>query len=350
MVRRTMTVLAVIGCLVLSGCAYPPFPCRPRPLRDQAASDALAVGVCLADANGYDSDRRSVVECTEPHLYDVVGSAEWPGMDDAIAESGGARETFDLIVDHRPGPVVAAYDEWADEFCSTALRDVVGWSTGMTDRLWVMPSVAYQVDRSLASRSDFVAGDHLTLCSAAWWEPLAYDSEITVESMLEAEFPLETRDCWVEFERVLRVRLLARRTSISGLGFDGLAAFGIDFIRNPDEMAEEDWGRVSDKCWELATFLLPAFDGETMYTWASAEGEVWEELATGTPDADQRYFFRATSRCTTLVLHRRHLRCHDRARRRRQRRQQQRLTVGPHPRRRDPAATAQRRARVSGER
>jgi hypothetical protein len=292
MVRRTMTVAAAIGCLVLSGCSLIPLPLPFGPLGGGALPPVPAVGVCLAEANGYDSDRRSVVECTEPHLYDIVGSAEWPGMADAIADEGNAKKVFDLIIDHEPGPVVNAYDEWADAFCSTALRDTVGWSTPMTDELWVMPGVAYQVDRSLASRSDFVAGDHATLCAAAWWEPLAYDSGVTVESMLAAEFPLITRDCWVETEASLDFAWCDEaHTDQTILSFEGKAAFGIDFLRAPEEMTEDDWYTVSDKCWELATLLIPSFDSEIMYAWAGADGEVWEQLASSPADPEQRYFY-----------------------------------------------------------
>ena len=79
------------------------------------APDVPAVGTCLEDMNGYDSDRRSIVDCTELHLYDVVGSAEWPGMADAIEEAGSAERVFGLIIAHRAGPLVNAYDAWADE-------------------------------------------------------------------------------------------------------------------------------------------------------------------------------------------------------------------------------------------
>jgi hypothetical protein len=292
MVRQTMTVLALIGCLILTGCSLIPLPLPFGQSRGAGASEVPEVGVCLADANGYDSDRRSVVECTEPHLYDVVGSAEWPGMDDAIADEGSEKAVFDLIIANEPGSVVDAYATWANEFCATALRDTVGWSTRVTDELWVMPAVAYQIDRSLASRSDFVAGDHVTLCSAAWWEPLAYDAGVTVASMLEAEFPLDTRECWVETEESFEFASCDEpHTDQTVLRFEGQAAFGIDFIQAPEEMTDDDWGVVSDKCWALASLLLPTFDADTMYTWPSADGEVWEELASADADPDQPYFF-----------------------------------------------------------
>ena len=292
MVRRSMTVLAVIGCLILSGCSAIPLPLPFLPQRAPVAQ-VPAVGTCLADMNGYDSDRRSIVACTELHLYDVVGSAEWPGMAGAIEEEGGARKVFDLIIGQDTGSMVANYWEWATEFCSTALRDTIGWSTTVTDDLWVMPAGAYGVDLSLASRADFLAGDHVTLCSAIWWESLAYDSEITIESMLESEFPLETRDCWVETELSLEFAYCDQpHTDQSVLTFDGQAAFGIDFIKDPEAMSDDDWMTVSDRCWELTRLLLPDFDSDTMYTWAApSEGPAWDELASGTPDPGQSYFY-----------------------------------------------------------
>ena len=292
MVRRTMTVLAVIGCLILSGCSLSQLPLPFLPPR-ATLPEVPAVGTCLADMNGYDSDRRSIVDCTESHLYDVVGSAEWPGMADAIEEKGGATKVFDLIIAQEPGSIVEDYWAWASTFCSTALRDTVGWSTTVTDELWVMPVAAYAVDLSLASRADFAAGDHVTLCSAGWWDAVAYDSEISIESMLESEFPLETRDCWIATELSLEFAYCDQpHTDQSVLTFDGGAAFGIDFIRAPEVMSDEDWATVSDRCWELTSLLVPEFDDETMYTWAApSEGPAWDDLSSASADPDQTYFY-----------------------------------------------------------
>jgi hypothetical protein len=76
-------------------------------------------------------------------------------------------------------------------------------------------------------------------------------------------------------------------TDQSILSFEGKAAFGIDFLRAPDEMTEDDWYTVSD------TLLLLV------------------------RRCDERRIF----------VHRGHLRLHDRARGGRQRRWQPHVSV-----------------------
>ena len=43
-------------------------------------ADAVPAGTCLAEYNRYDSDRASIVECTEKHAFDVYATALWPEM------------------------------------------------------------------------------------------------------------------------------------------------------------------------------------------------------------------------------------------------------------------------------
>lgn len=293
--RRVSLVVMGVVALALAGCTSLPFP-LPLPIPPGAVSSPLTapeLGDCLDDVNGLDADWRSAVPCTEPHLYDVAAVAEWPHMADFVAELGAA-EVFDLIVAYEPGPVVDAYSAWADEYCSTAIREAVGWSelAPQFDDFWVMPSGPWGVDRSLATRADFVGGEHRTLCALGWAEPTPLPSGVTLTGMFDPAFPVELRDCWVETSvEVLFAYCDTPHTDQTLLSYDIAAAFGTDFVQATETMSEDDWVATADLCSELLLQVAPGFDPETMYAWTGPDGSpVWTDLEDAPAADGSRYF------------------------------------------------------------
>ncbi|MFT4029466.1 MAG: hypothetical protein QM675_06285 [Protaetiibacter sp.] len=89
----------------------------------------------------------------------------------AVAGSTPAR-VFDAINGFADDAFVSEYWVWAQAFCEAAVRDAIGWGEldPRFDTLHVMPAGEWALDVSLATRADFSAGEHRTLCSVGWFD------------------------------------------------------------------------------------------------------------------------------------------------------------------------------------
>ncbi|QEO09819.1 hypothetical protein [Protaetiibacter larvae] len=302
--RRTVLLIAIVVTVALTGCTtvYIPLPPRqvvtPEPVEAAPESRATpGIADCLDEMNGLDSDWTSLVPCTAPHLYDVVGIGEWPGMAEAIAQSDPGT-VFSTIVAADSGELVDRYFSWADDFCSTALREAVGWSGpeigNSFNALWVMPVGPWAVDRSLASRAAFVAGEHRTLCSLGWLESTREPAELTVRDVFSPDYPVEMRDCWIygDDDTIEFSWCDEPHTDQTILSFDARAAFGIDFVKPMDQLSDADWQTASGVCDGLVSEVALGFDRSTMYAWASIfdDSPEWEALDRYPPIDGARYF------------------------------------------------------------
>jgi hypothetical protein len=292
--RRLIAALASAALLtVLSGCALP-LPIPKGPVKVSVPDGPLvapSIGDCLEGMNGVDADWRSSVPCTDPHLYDIVAVAEWPGMADAL-DGRSAANVFADINDFAPSAFVQKYWAWAQEFCETATRDALAWGEldPRFDALHVMPAGGWGFDMSLATRVDFTAGEHRTLCSLGWHEEHATLPGMTVAEDFVADTTAATEECWVMGTAVTTpVDCAENHTDQSVLWFDARTAFGDAFLAPVDELDDADWDLASSMCVDLVFSVLPEVP-ESLGVWASIRyAELWDDLADAAPEPDAWY-------------------------------------------------------------
>jgi hypothetical protein len=247
---------ALAGCGLLPGL---PFGGEVRGIAD------VAVGDCLDGMIGFDSDRNAVVDCGAAHRYEVTAVAEWPGFAAAIAESGDAGAAWD---DVNLSEEVSPYWMWASTTCSKASRDALGVDDievqGHTAaELWLTVGGEYGIDQSLPSRTGFLAGDHRTVCSVAWYDENQEPRRVTLPDGLrfaditDPGFDAGLHDCWsdayvlTDCEQPHYGQVLA--------GFDGLDAFGDQFVVRAGNgtQTDEDWESSDAFCADLIGQALP---------------------------------------------------------------------------------------------
>jgi hypothetical protein len=298
-VPRRLVAAIVAGALLatLSGCATPlPLPLPPGPGAAGGAGAepasplvAPAIGDCLDGMNDIDSDWRSGVACSEPHLYDVVAIGEWPGMAAALADSTPSR-VYAAIYGGADDEFVGEYWLWAHHFCETAVRDALGWADldSRFDALHVMPAGDWAFDMSLATRADFSAGEHRTLCSVGW-----FDEHTGTGASLPEDFVADTgpatEECWVVESTATPVACAAAHTDQTVLWFDARSAFGDGFLAPESQLDDTDWQLVYATCADLIASVLPELP-EELGVWAWVRyPELWDELSTGGPEPETWY-------------------------------------------------------------
>jgi hypothetical protein len=297
MMKPRLWPLGIALAFALAGCGVLP----GLPIGGEVRSIAdIAVGDCLDGMIGFDSDRNAVVDCDTAHLYEVTAIAEWPGFDAAIAETGDAGAAWD---DVNLSEEVSPYWAWASTTCSKASRDVLGVDDvevqGHTAaELWLTVGGEYGIDQSLPSRSGFLAGDHRTVCSIAWYDEQQEPRRVTLPDGVRfaditgPEFDVGLHDCWsenyaqIDCERPHYGQVLA--------GFEGLNAFGDEFVGRAADgvQTEEDWMASDAFCTELLGQVLPEtadLDGLTVIA-DIAPGVGWVEW-NGDVDPDHPYSF-----------------------------------------------------------
>lgn len=289
--RRVVTsaVAALALLAVLSGCsgAFPlPLPIPPRPGGPSTESPLVAPAAeeCLDGTNGPDADWRSGVACTEPHLYDVLSIGEWPELDDTIAKNGAAR-VYRAINSGASESYVTAYWQWARNSCEAPARDAFGWGDldPRFDELHVLPVGNWLFDMSLATRADFTAGEHRSLCSISWGEPRARASGDTIADDFRADTTTTTEECWLVGSTSTPTDCAAEHTDQAILRFDARAAFGDGFLAPESELSDTDWRLAYATCADLVSVVLPDIPVDlTVWAWASVPDQ-WDALADEAP-------------------------------------------------------------------
>jgi hypothetical protein len=294
---RTIRLALLLAALpLLAGCALLPLlPGFPHP---SAAGD-LKPGVCLEGMVGNDSDRDSIVPCDASHRFEVAAIIEWPGMNAFIDDNG----EFSYSRLHPASPSsddgVNEYLDWAFAACQESVMEVAAIADVEVDGhtaadLWLRLGGGYGVDVSLASRTAFQAGDHRTVCSAAWYND--YGAPTTVEFPPGVRFadvnttslPIEQRECWDDDYELIGCD--QEHVAQVVVDFDGLEAFGPELITRVAEgnSTESDWDLAAQLCDELTdeSMARPEFmyglsyyaDSQSDYGWGSWDGEVDPEL------------------------------------------------------------------------
>jgi hypothetical protein len=290
--------VAITLASALSGCTF--LSTIPGLVPDPPASGNI--GSCLDGLNGADSDRYSVVDCDQPHLFQVTAVDQWPGMADAIeAADGDLGAVWDDI--HLAGGTAdsAEYGMWASRDCNEAAQRTVGIDDVVVDGhtaadLWLRIGGTYNVDLSLNSREKFVGeNDVSTFCSLAWYDesgkPRLVDAP-PFEQLVHPGFAPDMRECWSgNYSTISCDEPHAGQVL---LAFDGLEAFGPELIDRAatGQPLEADWTTADDFCEQLLLQTIPSSANlaDLGYLADIQVGYGWDEYD-GAVDPDAVYFF-----------------------------------------------------------
>lgn len=274
-------VLLVAGCTATAPTPGPDDSPEPAP-----AALTLEPGSCLADYNGVDSDRSSLVACTAEHTFDVFEIATWPEMDAQLAATD-AGDLYDEIMDEESTPRADEYWLWADDHCYSAFMAYIGLSSAVIDGLsaadlLASPAGRWELDYSLASREDFVSGDTSTVCSLVWFDEvgeqitIAHAEGVTVGDML-TDFTPELGACFTrdpdaaeEFKYV-DVNCTSAHNGQYLLYVDGLAALGAEYMATVDPATTvfADYGPLDAFCTTAINEVYPGLlDDDTWKVWS----------------------------------------------------------------------------------
>ncbi|MCU1417297.1 MAG: hypothetical protein JWP32_1471 [Schumannella sp.] len=269
----------------------------------------VTAGSCLQDNVGGDADLTSPVACTRPHLYDVVALSTWPGMSDALEAADPAEVHHRLQI----GGTAQADDywEWSAEYCSTALRSAVGWTGSRlgvenasgepltSDGIWAMPGGSYYVDISLPAEQAFVAGDHRTVCSAAWTDAtgalrsVSFPAGLTFADLFDDRMPVETRQC-LDSDGIAVECTASDATEVTAQ-FDAVAASSEELVveyatTEDDDVETTDLEQLDEICFALIDKLPHRADTVSALSWVIWDGD-WDRVyRTGGLQNDVRYF------------------------------------------------------------
>lgn len=296
-VPAALTAIAVV--IVLSGCTL--VSSLISTFRPDSTPLPSGVGACLDRRIEADSDRNSIVDCDEPHLFEVTSIDQWPGMADAIeAADGDLGAVWDQLHLVDGSPESLDYGIWASRNCNEAAQRTVGIADVEVDGhtasdIWLRVGGSYGVDLSLGSRDQFVAGDVSTFCSMAWYDDVQRPRLLTgpkFAQLLHPGFPPDRRECWSGNYSVIACDQPHAAQVL--LEFDGLEAFGPELIERAatGEPLEEDWTTADGFCEQLLLQSLPFSVnlGDVGFLADISTGDAWDEFD-GTVDPDAGYFF-----------------------------------------------------------
>lgn len=301
MKKSPLIVGAAVALLALTACTGPGAP------GSDDASATFAVGTCLADFVGIDSDRTTVVDCTEDHYFDVVGVETWPEMDAEIAASD-AETVYDAITGDEASELGDAYWDWAYDTAIVFYLEAIGLA-GVTidgataEELSLSPGARFGLDYSLATRDAFVAGDHTTLFSSTWWSPedtqiqVALPEGVTVADTVSGALPADLQGCFTRDpnatgEKYTNVACTESHNGQYLAYVNGRVGLGAEFMAtvDPSNTIFPDYGPVDDYCTILLDTIYPGLlDSASWGVWSDqAPGGDWEGYD-GTIDPEGYY-------------------------------------------------------------
>lgn len=304
--RTTVTApLALLALLSLAACSGPsPAPdAAPTPDASAVADPSVTPGACLESYLARDADRSTLVECTEEHIFDVFGTAEWPGMADALAEVD-PDELLEQIADPYSTPLSTAYWDWAHPTCNSVMRKAIGLTgtiDGLSmDDLNMVPGGMWGRDASLPAPDAFAAGDHSTLCSVTWSDvsfdarTVAYPAGMTGLDLLAPTFPADQRMCFTEDQETAGHLTTPCDEPHSGqylLIFNGLPALGADYLATMDlSVGLADYAVLDEYCTVALDTVFPGvLDSPDWIVWSDGYGTEGWEVYDGTIDPDLTY-------------------------------------------------------------
>lgn len=287
------TVVLTAAVVVLSGCGLFPSP-PPEPPEPPAA------GTCLESRSGALIDRESIVPCSEEHLFEVVGTVTWDGLDAVIAESD-AEGAYNAITNGR----VAEFDAAMFDACDELNRQVLGIAdvsvNGVDAAAMDLAVMGPLTEYSLASREAFLAGDHATVCAIRWTgfdneeRTVAYPEGITLADYADPQFPSDLHVCAASADTVNTFLDCAEaHDSQQVLSFQGIQTVGAEWIAtvNPADLSVPDYTVPDAVCADLVAQAFPTLAAGGWVVWSNifTGSSGWDGFD-GTVDPDAGYYF-----------------------------------------------------------
>ncbi|MAT16998.1 MAG: hypothetical protein CMF56_00325 [Leifsonia sp.] len=268
--------LAAVLALLLVGCATTP--------------DAvlLEAGDCVAEEFNHQPVRDTVVECSEPHRFDIVaGLGTWPGAEEAIAASDAATVYERLLLGDPSDELVVAFTDWAMPQCERAFRAITGLSGVMMGEL-IGDDLALEVasptwlTASLDTAARFGLDDDSVACAVGWLDEaselrtVSFESGATIADLLTGAIPTELRECFelLDDDQRTPVTCESAHTGQSILRFDAGAALGADWVEAVDPVTGQpaEYSAADEVCAALiGQVLTEGALGDGISVWA----DVW---------------------------------------------------------------------------
>ena len=229
-------VTAALLAVLVSGCSAPP------------DAVVLQAGDCIAEEFNHQPVRESVVDCSEPHRFDIVADlGAWPGAADAIAASDAASVYERLVLADPSDELVAAFTDWAMPQCERAFRAITGLSGVMAgeligDELALELASPTWLTASLDTAARFGADDDSVVCAVGWLDDastlrsVSFKAGSTIAELTTGAIPTELRECFDLQDDDQRTAVSCETAHIgqSIVRFDAGVALGTAWIETVD--------------------------------------------------------------------------------------------------------------------
>lgn len=247
----------------------------------------LTAGSCVADSWNGGPFRSTVVDCSSPHLFDVVASlGEWSGIPAALQETeADARALYERLVRADPADEVAtAFHDWADAGCATAFDALLGFDRVAVDgldgsTLGLRVHASWQLVTALSTGEQFARGDRTTVCAVAWPDSdgslaeVAHPAGTTVAALAGPGLPLASRECFDLASDGGRSTVPCTQPHRGQVivDVDARAALGEGWVADVDPSTgrSRDYGAADEACAAVLDQLLPdGALGDGRQSWA----------------------------------------------------------------------------------
>lgn len=213
--KKISAAIVLTLVVVLTGCAGDD---EPKVTTDADVEDVTCVDEEIDDHGDTVPDLSTVVDCSKPHVYEVVGAFDLPK--DALKGTSKKERIAnrnDLAgVEGDETPEYAAYIEFAQDKCETRAREVLGFDDvtiqGVdAERARVLPSIdgIHAPWFSVTPEDRWLAGERQVICSARLTGPgsenseedpatkavAAKDGKPLVSGVRSSSFPIGYRRC-----------------------------------------------------------------------------------------------------------------------------------------------------------
>lgn len=301
--------------LLLTGCGGGDDP-EPAAADAAEASHAVAVGDCIAGEVDDEGDKvpdiHSVVDCAEPHVYEILALVDLPaevlGGETDEEKLANRAELAAPTGTGEASAAKAAYTAFAEEECLDATVDAAGWGSmslqgvGADDaQLQPVALGMAPVWFSVMPEEEWLDGQTQLVCSARFSEPRlsstgqtvplpaatpasSPDDQPLLSHYATQDFPVELRQCELAASDGTRSYLPCDSEHYAEFLFtyDAGAVLGADFVNgvDPAQPTDEQYAALDKVCTDVLGELLPGYDADTFKGLAELGTQGW-----GTRDA-----------------------------------------------------------------
>jgi len=295
--RAWTTALVVLG-LSLSGCT-----------KADNADPVIKAGTCIAedvaDANDRAPELSSVVDCSQPHVYEVLAVIDLPAA--ALAgetqqEKLANRTDLATVDQKKPSSRKRAFTSFTDRRCAIALQEFAGYDAvelGSTDAraAMVVPVLAGSVTVpwvNVSPKEQWLNDERQAICSArfsAAQKPgstaaapaksvSSTDSKPIIAKASTPHLPVSLRQCTSYDAKGTRTLTSCDRRHYSEIlfNFSAKAVMGQEFVDavDPDSLTDEQYAELDKICAPaLASVMRKGFNGQAVQARATL-GSRWD--------------------------------------------------------------------------